>query len=60
MPLTIRDYYSNDLERFDLWSETDLNIEGCDMCHTDLPRLIKGKVGGQVRFTKKIYGYRWR
>ena len=49
-PLTIRKIYKNDLTNLDFDSNLTQNplFEDYAMCHTDLPKLRKGKVGGQV------------
>jgi len=36
-------HFENNLSQDDIWGKTV-----CSSCFTDLPRLIKGKVGGQV------------
>ena len=49
-PLTIRELYQNDLSTLEFDSNLTENELFLDYStdHTDLPRLRKGKVGGQV------------
>ena len=48
--MTIRDIYQNDLSKLNFDSNLSQNklFADCRSCHTDLPKLRKGKVGGQV------------
>lgn len=40
-------HFEDDLSNDDVWGRT-----ACSVCHTDLSRLIAGKVGGQVSVTR--------
>ena len=55
-PLAIRDLFDNKLTGWDFNSNLSENPKflNYDMDHTDLPRLRKGHVGGQVVFLKFI------
>ena len=49
-PLAIRELFNNDLNGFDFNSDLSKHskFENYPYDHTDLPRLRKGQVGGQV------------
>ena len=49
-PLAIRDIFNNDLEGWNFDSDLSQHPKFQDypMDHTDLPRMKKGRVGGQV------------
>ena len=55
-PLAIRDIFNNDLEGWNFDSDLSQHpkLRDYPMDHTDLQRMKKGRVGGQVRLAQKF------
>ena len=55
-PLAIRDLFNNDLEGWDFDSNLSQHpkFRNYSMDHTDLPRLKRGRVGGQVSHPRHV------